>query len=194
MQGDYTYKGAEIVKRTNVHLHAPDGKTAICCKVKARIKRKAIDSQDSSHQIVGESLQTISEGVVAKLPKLDSLKRSIQRQRVRHLAAPVQPATLEHLNLPEEYKKTSKGEQFLLYDSGSDTQRNLIFGTQSNLEMLKLSRIWLADGTFKTAPSLFTQVYVIHALRGGPDLNRGCVFENVGTNPAFVPKPILLKC
>ena len=96
-------KDAEIVKRTNVHLHAPDGKTAICCGVKTRIKRKAIDSQDSSHQIVGKSLQTISEGVAAKLPKLDSLKRSIQRYRVRHLAAPVQPTTLEHLNLPEEY-------------------------------------------------------------------------------------------
>ena len=137
--------------------------------MKTRIKRKAIDSQDSS-RIVGESLQTISEGVAAELPKLDSLKRSIQRQRVRHLAAPVQPATLEHLNLPEEYQKTSKGEQFLLYDSGSDTQRILIFGTERNLEMLKLSRIWLADGTFKTAPSLFTQVYVIHALRGGPNL------------------------
>ena len=30
--------------------------------------------------------------------------------------------------------------------------------------------MWLADGTFKTAPLLFTQLYVIHALLGGPDL------------------------
>ena len=134
-------KGAEIVKRTNVHLQAPHGRTAICCEVKTRIKRKAINSQDSSHQIVGESPQTISEGVAAKLTKLDSLKRSIQHQRVRHPAALVQPATstLEHLNLQEEYKKTSKGEQLILYDSGSGTQRILIFGTQRNLEMLKLS-------------------------------------------------------
>ena len=36
--------------------------------------------------------------------------------------------------------------------------------------MLQLSSVWLANGTFKTAPSLFTQVYVIHALHGGPDL------------------------
>ena len=34
--------------------------------------------------------------------------------------------------------------------------------------MLRLSNFWLADGTFKTAPSLFTHVHVVHALRGRP--------------------------
>ena len=92
-----------------------------CCEVKVGMKRKARDTQDSSHQIVGETLQTVSEGTSAKLPELDSHKRTIQRQRVRLQAAPVQPTSLEQLTLPEEYK-------------------------------------------------LFTQVYVIHALRGGPDL------------------------
>ena len=129
------------------------------------MKRKARDSQDGSHHIVGGGLETVTEGTAAKLPKLDSLKHSIQRQQ----ACPMQPASLEQLTLPEEYKQTSKGEQFLLYDSGPVSQRILIFGTKRNLEMLQLSSVWLADGTFKTDPSLFTQVHVIHALRGGPD-------------------------
>ena len=100
---------------------------------------------------------TVSEGTAAKLPKLDSLKRTIQRQRVQQLAAPAQPTSLEQLVLPAEYQQTAKGEQFLLYDSGPDTQRMLIFGTQRNLEMLQLAEHWLADGTFKTAPPLFSQ-------------------------------------
>ena len=110
----------------------------------------------------------MSEGTAAKLPKLDSLKRTIQRQRVQQPAAPVQPTSLEQLAVPPEYQHTAKGEQFLLYDSGPETQRILILGTQRNLEMLRLSDFWLADGTFKTEPPLFTQVYVVHALRGGP--------------------------
>ena len=146
-------QGTEIVKRTNEHLHAPDEQAVSCCEVKAR------DSQDSLHHIVGECLQTVTEGTAAKLPKLDSLKRTIQRQRVRQQAAPVQPTSLEQLTLPEECKQSSKGEQFLLYEAGPETQRILIFGTQRNLEMLQLSSVWLADGTFKTAPLLFTHRY-----------------------------------
>ena len=38
-----------------------------------------------------------------------------------------------------------------------------------NVEMLNASQIWLADRTFKTAPVLFSQVYTIHGLRGGPN-------------------------
>ena len=120
------------------------------------------------HKDRHQSLLTVSEGTAAKLPKLDSLKRTIQRQRVQQLAAPVQPTSLEQLALPPEYQQTAKGEQFLLYDSGPETQRILIFATQRDLEMLRLSDFWLADGTFKTEPPLFTQVYVVHALRGGP--------------------------
>ena len=81
----------------------------------------------------------VSEVTATKLPRLDSLKRTIQRERVRHLAAPVQPTTLEQLLLPGEYTHTLKGEQFLLYDSGPEAQRILIFGTQRNVEMLELS-------------------------------------------------------
>ena len=123
--------------------------------------RKANESQDSSHQILGETLQTVSESTAAKLPRLSSLKRTIQRQRVRQQAAPVQPTSLEQLSLPEEYKRSAKGEQFLLYDSGPETERILIFGTQRNLEMLEQSRVWLSDGTFKTAPTLFAHDIVL---------------------------------
>ena len=62
-------KGMEIVKCTNEHLHLTDKQAVICQETKTGIKRKARASQDSSHQIVDESLLTVSEGTAAKLPK-----------------------------------------------------------------------------------------------------------------------------
>ena len=48
-----------------------------------------------------------------------------------------------------------KGQR-LLFDSGVDSgdQRILIFGIESNLNMLNTSSVWLADGTFTTEPEL----------------------------------------
>ena len=162
-------KDSDIVRRCNEHLHGPDEEIITGYETKSGIKRRAEVTQDCTHQIVGESLLTVSEGTAAKLPKLNSLKRSIQRQRQRVLAAPTQPPSLFELEIPMDYRSTAKGEMFLLYDSGPESERILIFGTGKNIDMLKCSQHWLADGTFKTAPILFQQVYVIHALRGGPN-------------------------
>ena len=116
---------------------------------------KTRETQDSSHHTVGESLVTVSEDTADKLPKLDSLNRTIPREHMQQMAAPARPSSLEQLVLSAEIQQTAKGEQFLLYDSGPDTQRMFIFGTQRNLEMLQLVEHWMAAGTFKTAPPLF---------------------------------------
>ena len=55
-------KGMEVVKRTNEHTHAPNEQDESCCETKAEIKRRARESQDSSHHIVSESVQIISGG------------------------------------------------------------------------------------------------------------------------------------
>jgi len=64
--------------------------------------------------------------------------------------------------------KTANDENFVLYDSGvGDNNRILIFGTMQNLSILSTCRTWLADGTFDTAPSLFSQIYTIHGIKHG---------------------------
>ena len=135
LQSKGSYEGYGDSQMNNEHLHGPDEQEVSCREAKIGT-RKAEETRDSSHSIVGKSLFTVSEGTAAKLPKLDSLKRTIQRQRERVLAVPIQPTTLEELNLPPEYQQTAKEEQFLLYDSGPEPQRILIFGKQRNLDML----------------------------------------------------------
>lgn len=58
---------------------------------------------------------------------------------------------------------TGNEELFLQDDSGPSPDRILIFGRSRSLHILQNSKIWYVDGTFKIAPPLFSQVYVILA-------------------------------
>lgn len=61
-----------------------------------------------------------------------------------------------------------KQEAFLLHDSGeSDVNRIIVFATKRNLECLGRAGAWFCDGTFKVVPSLFYQLYTVHALCNG---------------------------
>ena len=157
-----------IVKRSNEHFHGPDVQLISCLETKAGLKRKAQETQDTTHHIIGQGVMILNEGATAKLPKLESLKRTIRRQTINdQFSSPT--CDLEDLQFPDEYQRRNKGDLFFLFDSGPETQRIVIFGTHGNTEMLVASQFWIADGTFKTAPLLFSQVYAIHSLRGGPN-------------------------
>ena len=77
--------------------------------------------------------------------------------------APPQPLNLVDLQIPNEYRQSLNDDAFLLYDSGAANDRILIFSTRRNLQLLSRSEHWYADGTFKVVPSIFTQLYTIHA-------------------------------
>ncbi|KAF9421706.1 hypothetical protein HW555_002387, partial [Spodoptera exigua] len=45
----------------------------------------------------------------------------------------------------------------------------LLFGTSENIRLLQLSPFWILDGTFRTCPTLFYQIYTVHGLIGVHD-------------------------
>ena len=48
-----------------------------------------------------------------------------------------------------------------------DDNRILVFGTESSFEFLENSQHWFVDGTFKSVPAQFMQLYTIHGLQRG---------------------------
>ena len=74
-------KGSEIGKRTGEHLHGLDTLGVNCLEIKAGIKRKARDTHDSTHHIIGNELETTNGPTAVKLPKIESMKRAIRRER-----------------------------------------------------------------------------------------------------------------
>ena len=69
---------------------------------------------------------------------------------------------IEILEIPEIYKKTLKGCDFLLHDSNNGKQRFLIYATKENLEQLKKCKLGFADRTFKCMPTILHLLYTIH--------------------------------
>ncbi|CAF0932973.1 unnamed protein product [Brachionus calyciflorus] len=64
----------------------------------------------------------------------------------------------------KEYRnlfKSSNDQKFLIADS-QDELRILIFATPKGLKVLQKSNCWHVDGTFKSCPNLYAQVFTIH--------------------------------
>ena len=89
------------------------------------------------------------------------MKNTIRRIRHQERAPLPTPKSLQDLYISGEFLLSLRGEAFLLYDSGPGQHRSLIFSTQRNLDLMARCPNWYADGTFKTAPPLFQQLFTI---------------------------------
>ena len=95
------------------------------------------------------------------LPKTEAIKRKVLRHRV-NISEPKNPETRTGFVIPEEYTKYLD-EHFLRVDTGpDDPERILIFATDEGLADLKKYRHWCSDGTFKSRPKIFYQIFMLH--------------------------------
>lgn len=96
------------------------------------------------------------------LPERRLLLRTVNRQQNR--TRPQNPRTLQDVSIVPPYNLTTNGATFLQFDSGEDDDsRMLIFYSDRALEVLCGSEVVQSDGTFKTPPRLFYQLYTFHA-------------------------------
>ena len=95
------------------------------------------------------------------MPAVHHIRRDIRRQRKR-AGNPIPVPQDRFFGIPPEYQQTAAGEAFLLHDTGNGDNRILVFATNENIQLLAESQSWFMDGTFKTSPELFFQVYTIH--------------------------------
>ena len=131
------------------------------------MKREARASNGTTNNIISQSLLGENENVLAKLPKMDTMRRDIRRQRTAHAAYPGIPDDQDTLfPIPHQYIISSTGVVFLQHDNGRE-DRMLIFGTGENLNFLQNSENWFMDGTFSTVPPQFAHLYTVHGSSQG---------------------------
>ncbi|KAL4090199.1 hypothetical protein QTP88_025098 [Uroleucon formosanum] len=157
---------AIILKYVN-HSHLSDVAKIQAKKTVEEMKTLAKENSLTTRVILGEGSSQLPAAVSAQLPNLRALKRTIQRVRQIKQIAPANPNSLR-FEIPDSFKKTLCGEQFLFFDSadsGNFEDRILIFSTSKNLELLTYSKHWFADGTFSSCPNLFYQLFTIHTIQ-----------------------------
>ncbi|XP_050065493.1 uncharacterized protein LOC126554455 [Aphis gossypii] len=129
------------------------------------MRQRAVLTMEHTSCVINECVNGLSDAAKGVLQSSEALKRQVWRIRNNKIAASCDPSDLLSLQIPDEYKNYSPSiginENFLLADSGPSNERILIFGRPLGLKLLKDSKIWYMDGTFKVAPTLFSQVYVI---------------------------------
>ncbi|XP_034944394.1 uncharacterized protein [Chelonus insularis] len=151
-----------IVGTVPVHEHAVNAAVVQMKIIKAKIKRKAETTDYKPAKILSGALRGVASPVAALMPMTTSISRLIQRTRTQHNPQFNNPTSRGELQLLDEYKKTYNNELFLLHDSGGDRNRFLVFTTVKNLNFLTKCEQWLSDGTFKSVPNIFSQLYTIH--------------------------------
>ena len=113
-------------------------------KIIKKIKRAAIETNASTNNIIAANIAGVTDDVLAKLPRMETMRRGVRKQRGTHAAYPPIPDDGDTLfAIPQRFTVTSSGDELLKYDN-QRADRILIFGTGSDN--------WFMDGTFSTVP------------------------------------------
>ena len=121
----------------NKHTNPPSQNQIEVTKIKASIKRRSQATHDIPQQILGATLQNISQTAAVNLPQMNNLKRMIHSPRKDNNLPPIPVRREDILVLPERDQVTKAGDQFLIFDSGvGDNECILIFAIQHGIHFL----------------------------------------------------------
>lgn len=153
-------EGQHHLQKFSKHNHAAEASRVNVVKTIKVLKEQAQQTNDQPVQIIQNIVANSSQEIFPYLPSRDALRQSIKR--IRRSDFPAEPQSLENLIIPEYMKKILDGSNFLIKDSTINNNRILIFTTIANINQLEQSILWIMDGTFKTVPTIFKQLYTIH--------------------------------
>jgi hypothetical protein len=152
------------------HDHTPQASDANVAKAVFDIKKRASETREKPIQIIQNNMINIPQETRPYMPSRDALRRKIAR--VRKVETLPEPQSITELNIPNSLCVTLNEEPFLVKDHMVGQERILIFTTEDNIKHLSQAIYWIMDGTFKTVPKIFYQLYSIHAPVGTENNSR----------------------
>ena len=125
------------------------------------VKREVVETLNNIvFNIIKNAIKDKTDDVLVHLPSASALRQQVNRANKKNKQI-VEPKCLKDLIIDEKYKKTYKGEAFLLGESGEGNERIFLFSTPKNMKILSKHKSWMGDGTFAVLPLIFFQLYTI---------------------------------
>lgn len=144
-------------------------------------------------------LASNSPGLLSSMSSSGAIKMALWRKKQQHNPRPQIPKTHQDfmdIIMPDSYSKTADKGTFLIHKSWVDimqTKSMALFMSDWGAEVLRKHKIWLMDGTFKTTPAPFAQIYIVmaHSEFGGSGLP--CGFCLLPSKEGVVYEEMLFK-
>ncbi|CAF1379461.1 unnamed protein product [Rotaria magnacalcarata] len=163
-----------LMKTVGNHNHLPEKEKIEVREVREKIKQRAINETTPIPRIYDEECAKamLSTTAIAILPSEREMNSGINK--ARRAITPIIPTT-QLFDIPEYYSKILNKNEFLITGKMvTRRQRILLFSTSEQLKMLFAAETIFMDDTFSIFPSMFDQVYKIHAIKY--DQSCPCVF------------------
>ena len=155
-----------VVSENNSHNYPPNPHQHAVSKAVDEMKDRASTEGTPMQTVYNNTMVAMARdpaesAAVAVVPTVHSLDSSLYRHRRKRL--PPMPATIDDVSLTGEWSKTLGGQRFLV-----KSEDNVhVLATNDNIKLLAESEELYMDGTFKSSPRLFHQVYTIHVFKHG---------------------------
>ena len=96
----------------------PDPEKVLLEKSRLAIKRAAIETNASTSNITAANIAGVIGNVLAKLPRIETMRRDVRRQCATHTAYPPISENGDTLfDIQQRFTVTSTGDEFLKYDN-----------------------------------------------------------------------------
>ena len=124
-----------------------------------RGKKRPHASYDDAIEDALEDLSPPSKKKLIKhIPPFTTVKSNLYRASTVNV-----PTISDKLTLPDKLTQSKYGEKYVIYRPQNLRDTDMfVFSSEHNLEDLRNSKVWLADGTFKIAPKGYLQLYTVH--------------------------------
>ncbi|KAK3918978.1 Tyrosine--tRNA ligase [Frankliniella fusca] len=149
-----------VVKEREHPNHQADWGRVKAKETVEQMRDDAQGSRETTASIVQRHVAGTSREAAVKLPNKASLARAVRR--VKRSSLPEDPKDIEDLVvIAEQYQKLD-GQRWLLFFDPDAEDKMIVLATNRHLRYLAKAKYWIMDGTFKSAPGVFYQLYTLH--------------------------------